>query len=89
MTMTEDKVILLYEGDIWLSSHSLSLLGIFTSEKNLERYVANMKAKGVIDAYGYDCLIGNIESARGQATNTARDMAFLIERTSVNPLTYE
>lgn len=85
--MNEDKVILLYEGDVWLSNDSLRLLGVFTNQENLKVYLSDMENKGIIDEYGYDCLSGEIESARGQV-QTDRS-AFMVEFVEPNPTEYD
>lgn len=51
------KVYLLYEGDEWLSLHSLVLMGVFTSEKELEsasNKVIHQKIDRNFNAEGYN-----------------------------------
>lgn len=85
--MKENQVILLYEGDAWLSTHSLILRGIFTTSEDLRAYTQDMAAKGVIDDYGIDQLNNDNRQASGIGEWSER--MFMIEQWDVNPKEYE
>jgi hypothetical protein len=85
--MNEENIILLHEGDVWLSNSSLHLLGIFTTQESLNVYLGDMLSSGIIDQYGYDCLSGKIPTARGQVQMD--NSAFMIEYVEVNPTKYD
>ncbi len=85
--MKENEVIMLYEGDVWLSNSSLNLLAVFTSKDNLNVYLNDMRSRDVIDDYGYDCLSGNNPTARWQTQMD--NAAYMVEFVEVNPTKYD
>lgn len=87
LQMKENEVIMLYEGDVWLSNSSLNLLAIFTSKANLNVYLSDMLARNIIDAYGYDCLSGNNPTAGWQTQMD--NVAYMVEFVEVNPTKYD
>lgn len=86
-SMKEKKVILLYEGDAWLSRHSLYLRGIFTTEEDLRRYTQDMAAKGAIDESGNEQLL----TGYGQTSGIGEwsKVMFMKEVAEVNPTEYD
>lgn len=85
--MKENEIILLYEGDAWLSRHSLYLRGIFTTEEDLRRYTQNMVANGVVGDDGMEQLLTGI----GQTSGIGKwsDVMFMKEVSDVNPKEYD
>lgn len=84
--MKENEIILLYEGDAWLSTSSLTLRGVFITNEDLRAYTQDMVAKGAIDDYGFD----QLNNGYGQTSGIgiwSRSM-FMVERTEVNPKEY-
>lgn len=78
---------MLYEGDAWLSHHSLYLRGIFTSEEDLERYTQDMEVKGVIDSAGKERLLHGNRQCSGIGDWSRR--CFIVNPTKVNPTEYD
>lgn len=78
---------MLYEGDVWLSNSSLTLLGVFTSKENLNVYLNDMLSREIIDEYGFDCLSGNNPTARWQTQMD--NSAYMVEFVEVNPTEYD
>lgn len=78
---------MLYEGDVWLSNSSLKLLGVFTSIDTLKVFLKDMLDREIIDQYGYDCLSGEILSARWQTQMD--DAAFMVDFVEPNPTEYD
>lgn len=85
--MKDNEIILLYEGDAWLSTNSLTLLGVFTTNKDLRAYTQDMAAKGAIDDYGLD----QLNNGYGQTSGIGKwsRSAFMVERTEANPTEYD
>lgn len=85
--MKENEIILLYQGDAWLSTSSMTLRGIFTTQESLRAYTQDMRAKGAIDDYGFD----QLNNGYGQTSGIGKwsRSAFMVERTDVNPTEYD
>lgn len=85
--MKKNEIILLYEGDAWLSKSSLTLRGIFTTTEDLKDYTQDMAAKGAIDDYGFN----QLNNGHGQTAGIGEwsHCAFMVERTEVNPKVYD
>ena len=53
--MNEDNVVyLLYEGDAWLSSDSLVLMGIFTDKEQLKQGAIQLAEQHIVDLFDLD-----------------------------------
>lgn len=76
-----DKVYILFEGDVWLSTTSLSILAVFTTIEAKERYLRDMAASGMIDDDGLTSLLSG-KSARGSWR--CEQSAFLLETWDAN-----
>lgn len=85
--MKDNQVILLYEGDAWLSNSSLNLCGIFTTTDAFREYTQDMMAKGAIDEYGYD----QLNNGYGQTSGIGKwsRSAFMKEVMEVNPTKFD
>lgn len=85
--MKDNEIILLYEGDAWLSTNSLTLRGVFTTNEDLRTYTQDMAAKGAIDDYGLD----QLNNGYGQTSGIGKwsRSAFMVERTEANPTEYD
>ncbi len=85
--MKDNEIILLYEGDAWLSTNSLTLRGVFTTNEDLRAYTQDMAAKGAIDDYGLD----QLNNGHGQTSGIGKwsRSAFMVERTEANPTGYD
>lgn len=85
--MNRNNVILLYEGDAWLSRHSLYLRGIFTTEDDFRRYTQDMAEKGVIDKDGLE----QLQTGNGQTSGIGdwSNMMFMKKVADVNPTEYD
>lgn len=85
--MNKETVILLYEGDAWLSRDSLYLRGIFTSGEDLRDYTQDMVAKGVIDEDGQEQLLNGWKQTSG--IGKWSECCFMVEPSEVNPKEYD
>lgn len=71
-------VYLLYEGDQWLSSDSMVLMGIFTSEEHLkvnaEKLIREHASEHLNDAesWGYD--FDDLETKKGKMDSVVEDI---------------
>ena len=85
--MKGNEIILLYEGDAWLSTSSLTLRGVFTTNEDLRAYTQDMAAKGAIDDYGLD----QLNDGYGQTSGIGKwaRSAFMVERTEADPTEYD
>ena len=85
--MEQNQVLLLYEGDAWLSQRSLHLCAIFTTEEDLERYTQDMKAKGVIDQDNKDRLFNGYRQCSG--IGKWSECRFMVETYDLNQTEYD
>lgn len=78
---------ILYIGDPWLSTSSLSVLGVFTDPEAIKAYASDLLSKNIISEYGYKCLLGE----RGQCITMAeyQDEKLWLTSVPLNPTTSE
>ena len=77
----DEKVYLLFDGDVWLSTTSLSIMAVFTTIEAKERYLRDMTASGMIDDDGLTSLLSG-KSTRG--SGRYEQSAFLLETWDAN-----
>ena len=76
--MEGNSVRLLYEGDEWLSTDSLVLMGIFTSEEtfkaNAEKLIRERCKQHVNDAEGYEYYFGDCKTMKDKIDSVCDDI---------------
>ncbi len=74
----EQTVYLLYEGDQWLSSDSMVLMGIFTNEEklkvNAEKLIREHTSEHLNDAEGMDYDFDDLETKKEKMDSVVEDI---------------
>lgn len=77
------EVDILYEGDPWLSTSSLTAIAVFTEPESERVYLDDLLAKHIISDYGYSCLRGYYGDNCREAE--IKDGKLQIQRIELNP----
>jgi len=78
MEKEKRKIRLLYSCDAWLSYASMELLAVFTTAKQLQKYLKGMKRAKLLDDYDFSALL-NEKQTQCKETN------YIIEEHNPNP----
>lgn len=78
---------ILYIGDPWLSTSSLSVLGVFTDPEAFKAYASDLLSKNIISEYGYKCLLG--EYGQNMTMAEVKEGKLLLTSVPLNPTTSE
>lgn len=77
-----ERVILLYQGDQWLSSSSLELIGVFTDEVHFREFAETLLKRNIISLQGCKYLFGEEGLARQCSFENG---SFMVEISKTNP----
>ncbi len=78
----ENQVIILQQGDPWLSNSSLSIVGVFSSEESFKQFAEKLLEKGTISDWGYKSLTGYYGNGR---QCDIKNGALIVEHYELNP----
>lgn len=78
---------ILYIGDPWLTTSSLTPLAVFTDEEAQAAYIRDLYDKEIISEYGYKCLTGYYGDNNTQAE--VKNGQILLTSIPLNPTTSE
>ena len=73
-----DNVIMLYSTDAWHTHNSRELVGVFSNQDELNKYLSKMKRAGKVSDEDMAMLI-NYNQTQG------RDINYLVETEKINP----